>query len=155
MANEIKPSPLISPVEAASAPKKEILHRQKFMGGKMTPQEAHRKWGIGRKCRGCDAPGACRIKVFMPVDEAMKRAPNLLAAIMATNPDESGKLPVVRFKESSSDQIGKDYIKASDTVWCDNCKVEARIEAAKSAPSWAVVEIDDGKKDSIQVGYGS
>ena len=156
MANDSKL--ILSPSEAAAAPapakKQEVLHRQKFMGGRMSPQEAHRKWGIAKRCVNCKAPGACRIKVFIPVDEAMKRAPNLLAAIMAANPDESGKLPTVRFKESASDIIGKDYIKASDTVWCDNCKVQARIEAAKGAPSWAVVEIDDGKKQRIQVGYG-
>ncbi len=144
---------ILSPSDAAPA-KDKVIHRQKFMGGRMTPQEAHQKWGIGRGCYSCKAPGTCRIRVFMPVDEALKRAPNLLAMIMASNPDESGKLPTVRFKESSSDMIGKDYIKASDTVWCDNCKVEARLEAARSSPSWAVVEIDDGKKDTIKVGYG-
>lgn len=148
-------SKLILTPSAAPAPAKDkVLHRQKFMGGRMTPKEAHQKWGIGRPCYHCKSPATCRIRVFMPVDEAMKRAPNLLAAIMVSNPDETGKLPVVRFKESSSDMVGKDYIKASDTTWCDNCKVEARLEAARSSPSWAVVEIDDGKKDTIRVGYG-
>ena len=131
-----------------------VIHRDKFMGGRMSPNEAHRKWGINRKCNHCGAPGACRIKVFMPLDELVKRAPNFVAAIMASNPDESGKMPTVRFKESSSDMVGKDYIKASDTVWCDNCKTQARLEAAKGAPSWAVVEIDEGPKDTIRVGYG-
>lgn len=132
-----------------------ILHRDKFMGGMMTPNEAHRKWGIARRCTNCKAPGACRIKVFMPVDELLKRAPNFVAAVMASNPDESGKLPTVRFKESAGDKDGKDYIKASDTVWCDQCKTEARITAARNAPSWAVVEVDDGPKDMIMVGFGS
>lgn len=146
---------ILTLAEAAAQPAKEkVIHRKKFMGGQMTPQEAHQKWGIGRACRNCKAPGTCRIKVFMPVDEAMRRAPNLVAAIMVANPDGAGKLPTVRFKESSSDLVGKDYLKASDTTWCDNCKVEARLEAARSAPSWAVVEIDDGKKDTIKVGYG-
>lgn len=145
---------ILSPAEAAVAPAKDkVIHRQKFMGGQMTPEEAHRKWGIAKRCQ-CGSPGACRIKVFMPVDELLKRAPNFVAAVMATNPDESGKLPTVRFKEHSGDTEGKDYIKASDTVWCDNCKVGARLEAARGAPSWAVVEIDDGKKDKISVGYG-
>lgn len=152
MTSSIK-SPLIAPVEPVT-PKKEILHRQKFMQGRMTPQDAHRKWGIGKKCNGCGQPGAIRIRIFMPVDEAMKKAPNLLAQIMLTNPDGSNKLPVIRFKESKSDMTGKEYIKASDTAWCDRCSTQARLEAARGAPSWAVVEIDEGKKDKIRVGYG-
>lgn len=147
-------SKLILPPTAVGEVKADVRHRQKFMQGRMTPKEAHRKWGIGKKCAGCGAPGAIRIRVFMPLDEAFKRAPNLLAMIMANNPDESGKLPTVTFKESATDIVGKEYIKASDTAWCDNCKVQARLEAAKGAPSWAVVEIDEGKKDNIRVGYG-
>lgn len=147
-------SKLIVGPTAVAAAANDLRHRQKFMGGRMTPGEAHRKWGIGKKCAGCGAPGAIRIRIFMPLDEAYKRAPNMLAMIMATNPDESGKLPTVTFKESKSDLVGKDYIKASDTAWCDNCKTQARLEAAKGAPSWAVVEIDEGKKDKIRVGYG-
>ena len=146
-------SKLILPPTAAAEVKPDVRHRQKFMQGRMSLKDAHRKWGIGKKCQ-CGAPGAIRIRVFMPLDEAFKRAPNLLAMIMANNPDESGKLPTVTFKESATDIVGKEYIKASDTAWCDNCKVQARLEAAKGAPSWAVVEIDEGKKDSIRVGYG-
>lgn len=146
---------ILSPYDTAPAQpaKDKVIHRQKFMGGQMTPEEAHRKWGIGRRCQ-CGAPGAGRIKVFMPLDELLKRAPNFVAMVMAANPDESGKLPTVRFKEHSGDTEGKDYIKASDVVYCENCRVEARLAAAKGAPSWAVVEIDDGKKDKISVGYG-
>ena len=132
-----------------------VLHTKKFMNGLLTPQEAHRKWGINRRCVHCNGPGACRIKVFMPLDELLKRAPNFVAALMATNPDESGKLPTARFKESAGDKQGKDYIKASDTVWCDHCKTEARLTAARNSPSWAVVEIEEGPQDKIQVGAGS
>ena len=155
MSDEAKPSSLIvSPAQAAAEARQEVLHRQKFMGGAMTPQEAHRKWGIGKACAGCGRPGEIRIRVFMPADEALKRAPNLCAAIMATNPDGSNRLPTIRFKESKGDETGKEYIKASDTAWCGNCKTQARLDAARGAPSWAVVEIDEGKKDNIRVGYG-
>ncbi len=84
MSDAIKPSPIISPAQAIAEAKSDTRHRQKFMKGAMTPQEAHRKWGIGKKCSGCGAPGAIRIRVFMPVDEAMKRAPNLapMTAVM-------------------------------------------------------------------------
>lgn len=153
MTEEKKSSIIASPNEPVT-PKQEILHRQKFMRGQMSLQDAHRKWGIGKKCSGCNAPGAIRIRVFMPVDEAMRRAPNLCAAIMVANPDGSNTLPTVKFKESSSDMSGKEYIKASDTAWCDRCSTQARLDAARGAPSWAVVEIDEGKKDVIRVGYG-
>lgn len=152
MTEENKPK-LVLPEEAVT-PKQEILHRQKFMKGEMTPQEAHRKWGIGKKCSGCGQPGAIRIRVFMPVDEALKKAPNLMAQIMLANPDGSNTLPTIRFKESKGDLSGKEYIKASDTAWCSNCSTQARLEAARGSPSWAVVEIDEGKKDTIRVGYG-
>lgn len=130
-----------------------VIHRDKFMKGAMTPKEAHRKWGIARRCNHCNGPGACRIRVFMPLDELVKRSPNFVAALTVASPMGDGKLPTVRFKEASGDRDGKDYIKASDTVWCDQCKVEARLTAARNSPSWAVVEIDDGPKDNIQVGY--
>lgn len=144
--------PATTDATPAPAEKQEVLHRKTFMGGRMTPKEAHRKWGIRRKCRGCGGPGACRIKVFMPLDEAMRRAPQFVALATVANPDKSGKLPTVKFKQRPTDLVGTDFLKASDTVWCDNCKVEARLEAARGAPSWAVVEIDDGIKDTIQVG---
>jgi hypothetical protein len=130
--------------------KTEVLHRKKFMGGRMSASEAHRALGIRKKCATCGRPGAIRIKVFMPHDEAMRRAPNLLAAIAASNPD-GAKVPTLMFKDGSSE---KPFIKASDCAFCDSCKHEARIIAA-TAPSWAVVEIDEGVKDTIQVGYRS
>jgi hypothetical protein len=136
-------------------PKPEILHRKKFMDGKMTPKEVHRAFGLGRPCSNCGGPPAIRIRVFMPLDEATQRAPNFVAAVAAISPLGGGKLPTVKFKEHAGDTVGKDYIKASDTCWCDNCKVEARITAAKNSPSWAVVQIDEGHKDIVQVGFGS
>ena len=137
--------------------KPEILHFSKFMDGRMTPSEAHATYAFrGRKCDGChNKPGIMRIKVFMPMDELMRRAPNFLAVVAATNKDMPGQVPTVKLKESTGDQKGGDYFKASDTVWCHHCRTQARLEAAKGAPSWAVVEIDEGIKDKIQVGYRS
>lgn len=136
--------------------KPEILHYKTFMGGEMAPSEAHIKYALrGRKCNGCGQPGVMRIKIFMPMDELLKRAPNFVAAVAATNTDNPGHVPTIKLKESRGDDKGGDYFKASDTVWCSNCRVEARLTAAKDAPSWAVVEIDEGIKDTIQVGYKS
>jgi len=83
----------------------------------------------------------------MPYDEASRRAPNMIAAIMATNPD-GAKVPTVTFRDGSTP---REFIKASDSAFCDSCKVEAERVAA-TAPSWAVVEIDRGPKDTVQVG---
>jgi hypothetical protein len=130
--------------------KTEVLHRKKFMGGRMSASDAHRALGIRKKCSVCRRPGAIRIKVFMPYDEAMRRAPQLMAAIAASNP-AGPNVPTLMFKDGGSE---KPFIKASDNAFCDNCKHEARITAA-TAPSWAVVEIDEGVKDTIQVGYRS
>lgn len=129
------------------APKQEILHRKKFMDGRETPNEVHRRLGIKKRCVICGQPGAIRIRVFMPYDEAVKRAPNLIAAIMATNPD-GAKVPTVSFRDG---ETARDFIKASDSAFCDLCKVEAERTAA-TAPSWAVVEIDRGVKNIVQVG---
>ena len=125
------------------------------MNGKMSAKEVHRALGLRHPCAGCGGPPAIRIRVYMPLDEAMKRAPNFVAAVAAASPLGGGKLPTMKFKESAYDTVGKDYIKASETTWCDNCKVEARLTAAKNSPSWAVVDIDEGHKDTIQVGYGN
>lgn len=134
--------------DAAPTPaKKEVLHRRKFMDGRETPNEVSRRLGIAKKCAICGRPGAIRIKVFMPYDEAMKRAPDLIAAIMVSNPDGM-KVPTVQFKDGST---VREFIKASDNAFCDHCKVEAERTAA-TAPSWAVVEIDRGVKDTVQVG---
>lgn len=141
-------SPIITTATTTpEAPKREVLHRKKFMGGRETPNEVHRRLGIGKKCVVCSRPGAIRIRVFMPYDEASRRAPNMIAAIMATNPD-GAKVPTVTFRDGSTP---REFIKASDSAFCDSCKVEAERVAA-TAPSWAVVEIDRGPKDTVQVG---
>lgn len=134
----------------------ENRNRRKFMDGRMTPQEAHRKWGFGgRRCTGCKtSPGVMRIRVLMPLDEAMEAAPEYLAALALTNKENPGQVPTVQLKESAGDFKGKPYFMASQTFWCRDCRRDAQIAAARGAPSWAVVEIDDGHKDTIQVGFG-
>lgn len=137
--------------------KPEILHRTKFMGGELTPTEAHRKYAFGgKRCAGCKtAPAVMRIRVLVPMEEAYRKAPNYLAALAATNKEAPGQVPTTQLKESAGDKTGKPYFMASNTVWCASCRVQAQIEAAHGAPSWAVVEIDEGPKDTIQVGYGN
>jgi hypothetical protein len=146
-ADNTKPPTLFDASGAPVTKKQEVLHRKRFMGGRETPNEVHRRLGIGKKCVTCSRPGAIRIRVFMPYDEAMQRAPDMMAAIMVSNPD-GPFVPTLDFKDGST---VRKFIKASDSAFCDFCKVEAERVAA-GAPSWAVVEIDRGVKDTIQVG---
>jgi hypothetical protein len=145
--NTPKPSTLFDASGAPVTQKQEVLHRKTYMGGREKPSETHRRLGIKKKCITCGRPGAIRIRVFMPYDEAVQRAPNMIAAIMASNPD-GPFVPTMDFKDGST---VRKFIKASDSAFCDFCKVEAERVAA-TAPSWAVVEIDRGVKDTIQVG---
>lgn len=113
----------------------EVLHRRQLFGGRMTAEEVHRKyaWG-GRRCL-CGQPPVERIKVFMPKDELLQRAPNVAAAIMATNPD-GPYIPVLDTKYGP-------MVLVSSVYPCRDCKVTAEKEAAKG-PSWTLVEIDRG-----------
>lgn len=136
--------------------KGENRNRRKFMDGRMTPQEAHRKYAFGgHRCTGCKTqPAVMRIRVLMPLEEAMAAAPEFMAALAISNRENPGQVPTTQLKESASDFKGKPYFRASQTFWCRDCRKDAQIAAARGAPSWAVVEIDDGHKDTIQVGYG-
>lgn len=136
--------------------KGENRNRRKFMGGAMTPTEAHRKYGFGgHRCDGCKTqPGVMRVRVLMPLEEAMRAAPEYMAALAISNREQPGQVPTVQLKESATDTKGKPYFRASQTYWCRDCRVEAQVAAARGAPSWAVVEIDEGIKETMQVGYG-
>jgi glutaredoxin len=121
----------------------ETIHLKKFMGGQMTPNEAHRKLAFGgHRCDsgGCGQPAAIRIRVFAPADEVMQRSPEFLIQLAAKN---EGQIPVVDFRQ------GK-YIRISEVYACDHCKGDAERAAAKG-PSWTCVEIDRGIPDKVQV----
>lgn len=136
--------------------KGENRNRRKFMNGAMTPSEMHVRYAFGgKRCDGCKtAPGVMRIRVLMPLEEAMNAAPEYMAAIALSNPEKPGQVPTVQLKESAGDAKGKPYFRASQTYWCRDCRKEAQVAAARGAPSWAVVEIDHGHRDTVQVGYG-
>lgn len=114
---------------------------KKFMDGKATPDEVWRKFVLkGRPCFGCGNPkGAIIIRVFMPLDEAWARNPELLAqmTIWAASQGVSS-IPTVDFGNPP-----QPFIRASERVACDNCKVTAERAAARG-PSWCVVEIKRG-----------
>ena len=126
--------------------KKEVLHRKTFMNGQMTPEEAHRAYGIRKKCAVCGKPAAIRIKVLADLAELTKRQPEFVAAIITSNPEG-------QFVPTIDTTYGK-MVKLSDVGACDNCKQDAEKASAKH-PEWCMVEIDRGIKNVLQVGYGS
>lgn len=123
--------------------KHEVLHRKTFMGGRMTPKEAHRLYGFrGRRCV-CGQPAAIQIKTLMHHDDFVKHAdPEMVAAIIATN--QSGpRIPTIPTKFGPMVRVGQVYA-------CDTCKVEAQRAAAK-LPSWVLVEMDMGYQEKATV----
>ena len=122
--------------------KKPVVHIKKFAGGRETPQEMHRRLGIRKNCALCGHPAAIRIKVFAPLAELIKRTPEYVAGICASNPDG----PYVPTIDTT---YGK-MVKISDVGACDLCKTQAEKEAAKG-PSWMLVEIDRGPGNTVAV----
>lgn len=107
-----------------------LLHQLKEMG----PSDLHRAIGIRKKCVGCGRPAAIRIRVLVEYDELVKRQPNLVAGIAASNPD-GPFVPTVPTKHGP-------MVKLTDVGACDLCRKTAEITAARDAPDWAIVEID-------------
>ena len=114
---------------------KNVIHVKKFMDGRMSPQELHRALGIRKKCEQCGAPAAVRIRVLVELAELVKRQPEFVAQIMATN-QNGPYVPTIDTK------YGK-MVKISDVGACENCRKSAEIAAARG-PSWCIVEIDRG-----------
>lgn len=127
--------------EFARLEKEQPRFMQKFMDGKMTPEEVWRKLVLHRRvCAGCGSPKcAILIRVFMPLQEAMERNLALVTymhrwAVM----QGIDQIPTVDFGNPP-----EPFIRASETGWCDNCKSAAEKQAARG-PSWCVVEIEKG-----------
>ena len=123
--------------------KKETRHVSKFMGGQMTPQEAHRALGIRKKCELCGDPGAIRIRVLMPLIDFIEKHPQMATAIMETNPN-GRTIPTVGTK------YGK-MVKVEDFGACDRCKASAEKMMAQRFGDSVIVDIDRGPADSMIV----
>ena len=117
---------------------------KKFMDGKMTPMEAHRRlaWG-GKGCTTCGGASVIRIKTFMKADDFTSQVePGVMAMIAAAC---GGKLPTVPTKFGPIVRIGDAYA-------CRACQKDAEVAAAR-LPEYVVVEIDRGPAGiPIQVG---
>ena len=117
---------------------------KKFMNGKMTPMEAHRRFAWGNKpCTTCGGAPVIRLKTFMKADDFTSVVePGIMAMIAAAC---DGKLPTVPTKFGPIVRIGDAYA-------CKACQKDAEVAAAR-LPEYVIVELDRGPKDvPIQVG---
>ncbi len=122
--------------------KAEIRHLKRFMGGRATPQEVFRAVGVRKKCAQCGCPASVRIRVLVELKELIKRQPEFVAQIMASNPTGQPVVPTVP-------TIHGPMVKVSDVGACSQCRTAAERAAARG-PSWAIVEIDAGPKETVQ-----
>lgn len=124
------------------------IHIKRFMGGRKTPQQAHREMTYqGKRCTGCKGPPAIRICVFYPVAEVSRALVNMLAlqAKAAGEPP-----PFIRFNERYGNQP---FLMVSDVYACETCAPTAERAAARG-PSYAVVHIDRGPDPTNKVVFG-
>jgi len=116
-----------------------------FKRGDATPQEVHRKLAFGGKgCDVCSAPAAIRVRMFLPLADVLAKSPEWAMKEAAKN---EGKLPLVDFKH------GK-HVRVSQAYACERCRATLEREAAK-APSYCVVEIDEGPEPTAPVSVPS
>ncbi len=124
-----------------------IIHRDRFMGGRMTAEELHREMSfpVGSTCRGCGRAPTIAIRSFAEEKEMLSRDPGLKVLAM-TDPDTYGKMLV-------KTKAGR-FIKLGEVYSCTSCAPEAEKAAAKH-PSWCFVEVDRGPgPDRIMIGAG-
>jgi hypothetical protein len=119
-------------------PPARIIHRKKFMDGRMTPDEVEASvMPIGKRCP-CGAPPTCVARVFMPLDEVVKQIGQTeLGRLLVEKPDEFQSLCL------DLPQHGGVFVRASTAYSCRAHLPEMERQAAK-APSWCYVDIDRG-----------
>jgi hypothetical protein len=116
------------------------IHVKKFMSGRMSPNELHRKLGIAMRCESCAAggvekPAAIRIMVWGEIEEVMRR--QLALSVAAYWASQGCGLP------RRKTLLG-DFVMISDNGFCDLCKGRAEQLTARQAKSWMLVEVDRG-----------
>lgn len=124
----------------AKRPKAEVIHRRKFMQGRMTPEELNTAVGIRKPCHYCGRPGQMRIRTFMSEKDAMTYFPQVVAMMIASS--GTGQLPTVPMT------YGR-MVRMTDLGVCLRCRPEAEKQAAK-LPSKVLVEIVEPPKTTIQ-----
>lgn len=116
------------------------LHRKKFMGGRMTPQEVHAQlaFPLDAKCAGCGRRPTIRAITMCELSEARKDPG--IEAIFQENPAAVVQR-VVMLKGSDGKAIP--YLRMGIAYSCASCRPTMERTLAK-APSHWVVEINDG-----------
>jgi hypothetical protein len=117
---------------------------KKFMDGKATPMDMHRRYAWnGKPCTTCGGAPVIRIKTFMrAADFSSMVEPGVMAMIAAAC---DGKLPTVPTKFGPIVRIGDAYA-------CRACQKDAEVATAR-LPDYVIPEFDRGPKDvPIQVG---
>ncbi len=125
--------------------KQKIIRRTQLFGGVKTAQEIHAEHGFRERCLKCKGPPSIQIRMFMLVDDFVKRAPEMAAAIAASNPD-GNSIPCVPMTFGN-------MVKYATVTACRHHQKELEVLAAK-APSYVLVELDYGPgapKPVIQV----
>lgn len=110
------------------------IHIKRFAGGKMTPQEMHVQ-AMHKPCALCGMPASARLRTLVQLNELIKRQPEFVAQVAATNP-AGPFIPTVPTTYGP-------MVKVSDVGACTRCRKQAEIAAARG-PSWAIVEISEG-----------
>lgn len=110
------------------------IHLKKFDGGRSTPHEMHVR-AMNKTCELCGKPAVVRLRTLVQLTELVKRQPEFVAQVAATNPN-GPYIPTVP-------TIHGPMVKVSDIGACSHCRKAAEIAAARG-PSWALVEIVEG-----------
>ena len=131
-----------------------VQHIKKFDGGRRTPQEYHAQFAfpIGAKCVGCQGKPCIRAIVMMPLDEAAKHGQIPPGADKA--PLLFPQLAPFLVPIKGSDGKPSFYVRTSMAYSCTCCRRDLEKALAK-APSWAIVEINEGPdaRNRVQVGH--
>lgn len=104
-----------------------------------TPQEMHREFAFppAAKCCGCQGKPHVRAIIMIPLKDAVAQGmvspettPTALAPITVPIQESPGAKPTA-------------YLRLSMTYACSRCRRDMEKQLAK-APSWAIVEINEG-----------
>lgn len=120
--------------------KKDVVHRRKLFGGRMTAEEVHQKYAFppGAKCR-CGRRPLIRAISMAPLADARRHWPEL--DVLAS------ESPVELFKRlvelKGSDGKPAPFVRLGIAYACQDCRRDMERAMAK-LPSWVLVEINRG-----------
>jgi len=117
----------------SKAERREVIHRTRLFGGRVTAEEFHRANAFGgERCR-CGQPAAILCRSFATVEDLDRHAPEVLIAMAVQH---GGSVPVVEFTYGKFVLLGRVYA-------CSSCRTTLE-RAAAHHPSWVLVEFSSG-----------